>query len=254
MRLLAALLFSLLAVVQAQTRNEADTTRLLSQMVQVTRDWDGQSSPGITVSLKERERSTQNGALRVTYTLIAKGAPQDKAFTLVQWPVNSREPVPTFSGVTFAADGTAMCDGRSEEHCGDPKKKDDPIDFTFQPAKGEISRIALISEDRETKVMISVVPDPIMKKDGQCSLEVVRLLPHFELVMVRAHGLQASEKFRMHSNSYDEQKNSDVTADTKGDYVSAILPFVKGKTGGETTVRLQAAHCSPEVKFEWGTK
>jgi len=43
------------------------------------------------------------------------------------------------------------------------------------------------------------------------------------------------------------------TADIKCDFVSAILPFVKGKTSGET-IKLQAAHCSPEVKFDWGTK
>jgi hypothetical protein len=66
-----------------------------------------------------------------------------------------------------------MCAGRTPEQCGDPSTKDDPIEFTFSPAKGEPYRLALVSGDN--KATIVIVPDPITATDKRCTLNVVAL-------------------------------------------------------------------------------
>ena len=46
---------------------------------------------------------------------------------------------------------------------------------------------------------------------------------------------------------------SDVTMDVKeGELVSLVMPAVRGKTEGQTTVRVKAPECAPQVIFRWG--
>ena len=58
-----------------------------------------------------------------------------------------------------------------------PTKKDDPIEFSFNAAKGEPYGMALVAGN--DKAALVIVPEPIMAKDKGCVLTVERLLPHF---------------------------------------------------------------------------
>ena len=105
-----------------------------------------------------------------------------------------------------------ICAGRTSEQCGTADKKDDPVDFTFVPAKGELFRLALISADGNAKAFFAVVPDPIRANDNGCSLSVLRLLPNFELAIVLAEGYVAGEDLQFSARVYDETQNGHVRA------------------------------------------
>jgi hypothetical protein len=85
------------------------------------------SSPGASIEAKEVAR---RGSL-VQYHLYVTGLPSDSLYAVVQWPVTQRDPSTQIEGVSLGKDGLVMCAGRTEEQCGDPATKDDPIEFTF---------------------------------------------------------------------------------------------------------------------------
>jgi hypothetical protein len=38
----------------------------------------------------------------------------------------------------------------------------------------------------------------------------------------------------------------------KGELLSLVMPEVRGKAEGTTTIRLKAPECAPQVSFPWG--
>jgi hypothetical protein len=231
----------------------ADPIQLATKMVNTTREWmDGkQSTPGTSVEVREVARSNE-GALQVQYHLFVNGAPKDKTYRIIQWPISAANPSVLMGGLTISEDGLVICAGRTPEQCRDENKKDDPVEFTFSPAEGEIFRLALISADSSAKIFFAIVPNPIIKKSQSCSLEVIRLTRKFELALIRAKGYLPNEDLVFTSKSYDEIQDKKVKADTDGGYVAALLPFVKNKQSGITTLQLKGGGCAPELSFEWG--
>jgi hypothetical protein len=146
-------------------------------------------------------------------------------------------------------DGIVICAGRAEGQCGDPSKPDDPIEFTFNPVKGEPFRIALVSG--ENRATIVIVPDPISAKDKGCTLNVERLLPHFELAYLSGSGFPPDTEINFASQSYDEKHALNTKTDSSGNLQFALMPAVAGHKKGTTTVKAVGA-CSPSLKFEWG--
>lgn len=176
------------------------------------------NTPGASIQAKEVERQ---GNL-VKYHLFVSGLPSDALYTVLNWPVTQPKPLRSIDGVSIRKDGIVMCAGRTDEQCGDPSKKDDPIEFGFDPAKGEPLRLALISGDN--RVFIVIVPDPIVGKDTQVSFD---------------------------SHSYDEKHPLTVQTDANGELHFSLLPFVAGHSKGTTTVK-GTGSCSPALTFDWG--
>lgn len=204
------------------------------------------SSPGALIQVKEIER--QGG--RVKYHLFVSGLPFDALYTVMSWPVTQRQPTPVIEGASLGTNGIVMCAGQTQEQCGDPSQKDDPIDFAFNPAKGEPFRIALISGANRAAVVI--VPNPIMGKDKTCSLSAVRLLPHFELAYFTGSGFPANTDLTFESASYDEKHPVRTKSDADGNIQFVLLPFVAGHTKGTTSLKGTGMNCSPALKFDWG--
>jgi hypothetical protein len=89
-------------------------------------------------------------------------------------------------------------------------------------------------------------------RDKGCRVQAVVLGPKAEIVIVEGGGFAPGAKLTMESNSSGERVTGNVTADASGAYSTALLPFVKGKTGGTTQVRLRSEACAPGVSFHWG--
>lgn len=205
------------------------------------------SSPGASVTVKEVGRQ---GSL-VQYHLYVSGMPSNKLYTVVSWPVTQAKPSATMEGVSLGKDGIVMCAGRTPEQCGDSSKKDDPIEFTFTPAKGEPYRLALVAGD--DKVAVVIVPDPITADDKKCQLSVERLLPHFEVTYVAGSGFPPNSDVSFDTESYGEKHPFSVKADSEGNLLFALTPFVSGHKKGTTTIKGVGTSCSPQIKFEWGS-
>jgi len=234
--------------------NAADPTQVATKMVSVTNDWlNGKlSTPGVNVEVREVARTNDGGRLIVQYHVFVTGAPKDQTYGLATWPINSAGPAEQMKGLSIGADGIVMCAGRTPDQCGDPNKKDDPVEFAFSPVRGEVIRLGLVSADGKLKVLFAVVPDPIVSTSKNCSLEVLRVLPKFEATLVRAKGFQPNEELVFASKSYDESHENKVKADSNGGYATALLPFVKNHQDGVTNLQLKGASCVAEISFSWG--
>ena len=143
-----------------------------------------------------------------------------------------------------------ICAGRAPEQCGDPSKKDDPIEFVFAAAKAEPYRLAFTSP--AARVALVLVPDPIESKNQGCTLKVIRLLPKFELAYLTGTGFPPNSKVEFDSQSYEERHRFAATTNAVGDLEFAVLPFVSGHNDGTTSVKTQGTGCSPSVQFDWG--
>lgn len=204
------------------------------------------SSEGVSVRAKEVER---RGGF-VKYYLLVTGLPTDELYSVMSWPVGQQKPATIMEGVSIGKDGILICAGRTPEQCGDPSEKDNPIDFGFNPAKGEPYRLAVVSG--EYRAAIVIVPDPIVGKDKNCSLSAERLLPHFELAYFTGSGFPPNGEATFEGESYGEKHPIKANADSAGNLQFALMPGVSGHQKGTTTVKGVGMQCSPSLKFEWG--
>jgi len=227
--------------------------QVATELTDATRVWmdSKPTTPGASGKLRETNRTSQDGRLRVAYNMAIEGAPKDQTYELIAWPINSPKPIEQMKGLSIGADGVVVCAGKKPDQCVG-EKEDDPVNLALFPAPGEVARFALISEDQKTKIFLAVVPDPIASKSGPCSIEVVRLMPQFALAMVRARGYAPNEHLVFSSKSYDEAHKNNMTADANGNFLSAFLPAVKGKKHGETTLSVKGGSCKASTSFEWG--
>ena len=235
---------------------EGDPAQEAAKLVKLTREWvEGKlSTPGVSLKSRQFANKIENGELLVQYNVTVKGAPSNQPYLLMAWPLNESHAVEQLRGLSISSDGLVICGSLTAEQCGliETKQKFDLMDFTFYPAKGEIFRLALVSPDEKTKIFFTMVPAPILKKDKSCSLEVVRLMPKFEVAMIRAKGFQPSEDLQFASIPSGDLSEPKPKADANGEYVSALLPFVKDKKSGKTIVTLKGVSCAPSISFEWG--
>jgi hypothetical protein len=234
-------------ILNGQSDEEKTVAEASQGMVKMHIAWRTKlSSPGAAIHSKDVRR---RGAI-VTYELSVSGLPTDELYTVVSWPVGQAKPSPLMQGVTIGKDGTVMCAGRTPEQCGDSTKKDDPIDFDFNPAKGEPYRLALVAGDN--KAAIVIVPNPITATEKGCTLSVERLLPRFELAYFTGAGFPPNSDAAFEGDSYGEKHPIKTRVDSEGNLQFALLPFVSGHNKGTMTVRSSGMNCSPSIKFDWG--
>src|ERR1700751_4598200 len=102
------------------------------QLLEVTSKWlNGEmSTPGASAEIREVSRARSNGRLEVQYHVFITGASKGQNYDMVTWPINPRGPSPAFAGLSLLNDGLISCAGRTPEQCGDPNKKDDPVELT----------------------------------------------------------------------------------------------------------------------------
>ena len=235
------------ALVYGQTDAEARASEASQALVKGHVAWRTKlSSPGVSIQAKEVERQ---GTL-VRYNLYVSGLSANQLYTALTWPVGQAKPTPIMEGVSIGKEGIVMCAGRIPQQCGDSSKKDDPIDFTFNPAKGEPYRLALVAGEYRATVVI--VPDPIIAKDKSCSLSVERLLPHFELAYFTGSGFPPNADLSFDGQSYNEKHTVKTKTDSEGNLQFALMPFVSGHQKGTTTIKGVGMGCSPSIKFDWG--
>lgn len=222
-----------------------------ARTAQATINWDKASTPGVKVRLELLKKGMANGKPVVDYRVKVDGAPHDKRYKLMIWPVTVANPVQMMDGLAVGTDGTVMCPGDSDKSCAQ-RFKGLEVHFTYTPEIGEIFRQALVSEDNQSRIFFSFVPAPIVQSDKSCSLEAVRLSPSFELALIRGKGFTPGEPLSVHTQSYQDVHNVPAKADAQGDFFLSITPSVKGRTSGVIEISAKGAACAPTISFNWG--
>ena len=236
----------------AQSQLPSDEV-LMSQTAEATIDWDKKTTPGATVNVQLIKKDQVDGKPVMQYHVKVNGAPKNKFYTLMSWPITLPAPGIIAEGLVIAADGTVGCPPDSTKSCAQHMKGAE-LKLTYSPGIGEIFRHALVSEDRTARLFFSIVPAPMVEHDRACSLEIVRLSPTFELALIRGKGFPPGEPLTFHTDSYQEVHDSQTKANPQGEFWATLTPFVKGRTMGTMQVSVKSRACSPALSFEWGSE
>jgi hypothetical protein len=229
---------------------EPKTMDIVKKLLGQQYAWDQNGALAVTrLVFKEKSRKKTDHGTVLTYDVSAPGLPTDQHYTLIAWPLN-RGIEPVRSGISLTADGKLTCTGKTPTDC---KPEDDPIiSIVVQAAKGEPKRFGLISDDQKAKALGTIVPFPIIGKDAGCSLEVLLGTPDGDVAMVKGSGFAPNTSVPISSDSAGEVVTGTWKVDDKGNLMSSVLPQVRGKTSGDTTILVKAPGCSPKVTFHWG--
>jgi hypothetical protein len=241
---------------QSAPQFSTDTTQGLDgakKLMEQQIKWDSTSTLGTKLIAKERSRNKREQGTIVHYDLVTQGLPHDLHYTLVTWPLNGGIQ-PIQGGITLTDDGRLICTAKTKADCAPSRPDADPvIDMAITAAKGEPKRFGVISEDQKWKALATVVAFPNIATDGGCTLEAVRVIPDDRAVMIRGKGFPPNAVMPMTSDSAGEVVSGTWQANEKGELLSLVMPEVRGKTEGQTTIRLKAPTCAPQVSFSWGT-
>jgi len=240
------------AAAPAQPQPPSDE-QLMQQTAQATIDWDNATTKGAKVEVLLVKKDQVDGKPVMQYRVKVSGAPKNKLYTLVAWPITIPQPATMMDGLAIAADGTVGCPPDSTRSCAQ-RMKGAELKLTYTPGIGEIFRHGLISDDHATRIFFSIVPAPMMEQDKSCSLEIVRLSPRFELALIRGKGFTPGEQIAFHTQSYQEVHDSQPKVNPQGEFWATLSPFVKGRTMGTTQVVVKSKSCAPTLSFEWGSE
>ena len=242
---------------QDSSRDPLAGNAAAQRTVTATKRWlaGTMSTPGMSAQLKEISKGQVKGKLEVQYHIFVTGAPKDQNYALVDWPPNVPDPLTSIAGLSILDDGLVVCAGKATDQCSHPDKPgktDAPVKLVFYPLDGEIYRLALVSQDQKAKIFFAVIPAPIQATDNGCTLEVVSLRLKNELVLIRGKGFQPNQSVGFESTSYEQTHTLTDLIDAHGEYQLPMQPFVAGKSGGTTEIKLTGAKCAPVLKFQWG--
>jgi len=226
---------------------------LMKKTAQATIDWDSSTTKGAKVDVLLIKKDQADGKPVMQYRLKVSGAPKDKLYSLMAWPITIPRPATMMDGLAIAADGTVGCPPNSNRSCAQHMKGAE-LKLTYTPGIGEIYRHALISEDHNSRIFFSIVPAPMVEEDKGCSLEIVRLSPRFELALIRGKGFTPGEQITFRTQSYQEVHDQQPKANPQGEFWATLSPWVKGRTMGTTQVSVKGRACAPALSFEWGSE
>jgi hypothetical protein len=253
-RKIQPLLFATLAFASAICQTVPTTTTELGKRVQRLMDievgFEDMVPKGMSIQAKEVSRRGKSGKdLVVQYHIFVTGVPASTLFKYVDWAVNAESATARLEGISVGKDGILMCAGRTDEQCGDPKKPDDPIEFTFSPLKGEPTRVAFISQD--VKIGIVIIADPVEASDKGCTLTAKRMTRAFDLAFLSGTGYAPNSDIHYRVSS-EMTSDSVIKSDSSGTIRLSVIPFLGKKKEGTARVKIMEPNCAPEVAWNWG--
>ncbi|HWZ42349.1 MAG TPA: hypothetical protein VNW97_02690 [Candidatus Saccharimonadales bacterium] len=223
----------------------------MAYFAQATINWESSSTAGMRAEMVLLKKGIEKGQNVVEYKIKVTGASRLQKYSLITWPITLLNPATALEGLIVNASGAVGCPAHSNDSCSRAFDGQE-IKIKYAPARGEIYRNALVSKDQKSRVFFSIVPDPILAKDAACTLEIIRLQPAFELVLVSGRGFQPSEPIAFKSNSAGETHGVQAQADLKGRFWAPFTPYVEGKTTGTAEVSARGSKCAPSISFNWG--
>jgi hypothetical protein len=246
----------------------AQVRMALTRLATEEANWGpAESTPGMSMELKETGRKNTANGTEITWQITGKGFTPDMQLTLVRWPLNQNA-TGVMSGIVMNATGTAVCGSAAlgpqapteatattdaqVPSCAKTIAAGSPITLTSTAAKGEAVRVALISADRKHGAAVSFVPFPIEGEDKGCHIQVIRGSKDNELVLVEGDGFKKDATYTLGTESYGDKRPLAVTINAQGRFIGAVTPWVPNHDSGDTVVYYQSSTCTPTVSFHWG--
>lgn len=152
------LAFLLLGDLVMCTAQQPSTANPFSDLLIMQMNWDALKSddnakPSVALNFVSFEKHKQDGKSFTSYHVYAPGLPQNKAFTLIQWPIgwDAKQPEmqPVYSDLYVNARGVLMCKKPTEQDRDKDAsdiQADDLVNVIVAGSAGEPDRLALYTE------------------------------------------------------------------------------------------------------------
>lgn len=122
---------------------------------------------------------------------------------------------------------------------------------------GESVSFKLISDDKKTSLVLSVIPSPIEYRwENDAYVHIKTLDRNAELFAVKGEGFLPNEVLSLESSSCNEKINSPLKAGNDGSFFVQMNVGVIGKRGGPAKIVIKRKD-NPEIgtlKYYWGTE
>lgn len=246
----------------------AQTRFAISRLATAQANWGPpDSTPGMSVDLKETGRKTTADGTEITWQLVGKGFTPDMQLTLVRWPLN-QSASRVMSGIVVSADGTAVCGSTAPgpeaptdtaattatavPPCTKTTTPGAPITVSGTFAKGEALRVALVATDQKHGAAVSFIPFPIEGQDKGCSIQVILGSKDASLVLIKGQGFKQDSSYTLGTEAFGVKQPLNVAIKQNGSFIGAFLPGTAGHDSGDTVIYYQSPTCTPTVSFHWG--
>src|SRR5947209_20173426 len=84
-----------------QTTSEADVQAQLNKTAEATIQWNKSTTPGAKAEVQLVEKKQADGRTQIEYRLKTTGAPHNKLYNLIAWPVTMQEPAKIMEGLAI---------------------------------------------------------------------------------------------------------------------------------------------------------
>ena len=221
--------------------------------------WDPAcSTVGVQVALREKSRFAMGRQKLVEYELVATGLPTNRLFTLWLFPFGER-PVPVVGGVTGDSTGSAACADSSAlaaanrpppgGRCIMPFPLMMPLE-SFVPS--EPAKAALISNDDSMRAYATAFPVPLEGETAGCRLWLELLSTDRDRFRLSGTGFQGGAEAHVVSTSGSQVIDLRKPVPADGSFWALLLPAVKGKRGGSSSIAVSTPACTVTLQYRWG--
>jgi len=225
--------------------------QMVAKLAEQQHAWDEIAVRGPKLTLKEKGRKKTPTGTVITYTLTAPELPKDKHYALMRWPLAGSIELVRM-GVTLDGEGRLVCAGKAEGECTVKEGESPVIEVSMSFARGETRRLALISEDKESKALASVMEFPIEGKDKGCTLEARLVTNDARVLMVHGMGFASNADLAMTSVSAGKPGGASWRANDKGEVNAIVETAVAGQESGDFSMHVKGPACDPEIALKWG--
>ena len=199
-----------------------------------------------------KQEKNSDGSTKQFFEFHVSGVPADGPYKIEYWPIGSRIFFTAFEGATVNAKGVAIC-GDPKKLCAARTKLNDELGVGLSSRQGEPQRFVLSSKNGKVMVTGMAVPFPAAGDDGACQIEIFRLSPQGELMLVQGRGFAPHTELTLTSHSGDETQTVKVRTSDEGLFFQASAPFTVGKESGTLTYSVEGgAPCHPSASIGWG--
>jgi hypothetical protein len=218
--------------------------------------WDteprDENSQGLRLRFEKVEDPATTGTGLARYRVFAEGAPENKVYMVGAWQVGQKLSYGS-QEIYVNAQGLLMVHRPTPGQEASFKAPGDELYLAPQANAAEPIRYILSSKDRELSILGTLVPQPVMARDQECTLEVRIAEPDASAVLIVAKGFPASAKIPLVLESEGANANLTMRTDGSGSAEVADFPSVPGKAQGTLKATAEGSDCMPSALLPWGT-
>jgi hypothetical protein len=201
------------------------------------------AAPGMSLEFHQSDKTVYR------YALVTTGLPEDKTYRLWQQQFTTRQPSLMASDLSIKI---VDSDKKIGFVAGRTNESPVLLDATGY-VKGEVLKVALVSEDKTVAAHAKIIPFPIESIEGPYRIWVELGMADGNGFTIYGEGFEEGEELVAVSTSEEEVIQSRIKAGAAGRFMAMVFPAVTGKESGSATYAVRGKSGEVKVDFQWGS-